>query len=114
MADIQVIVVHNEFQAIAARMRIAAVETVDDIANQIAADIRHTAPSQRLPSTVRIRRPKALRREVTVGDRRRFHAGFVEYGTIDQAAHPFVVPAAEAHRREFMRRIKLTVRASRG
>lgn len=108
--DAKVIVVHNEFQRIAAELRIAAIAVVDDTAQQIAGDIRRTAPSKRIPSAVRVRRPKALRREVTVGDSRRFHAGFVEFGTVDQPAQPFVVPAAEAHRREFMRRMRTIVR----
>lgn len=112
MFDVKVKVEHNDFARIAALIPLRAAEVVEATGQAVAAGMRtRAAGSTRIPSTIKVRRHGALRRDVEAGDLGRgMHAGFLNWGTVDLPAVPFVEPSAEAERSQFVRRMKTVVR----
>ena len=106
-SDVTVVVVRNDFERLRVLLLSEAEHAVADAANKIEADIK-SGSSPRIASTVRTKTSgSGLTATIGVGDRQRaIHAGFEEFGTVTRAAHPVVVPAAEAARGGFMRDMK--------
>jgi hypothetical protein len=95
-------VVRNDFPALAAQLEVDAAKVVAATADRVADGMRSRA-SSRIESTIDVD-VQGSRAEVMAGDlSRAIHAGFVEFGTVDTAAQPFAVPAAEAERQDFVR-----------
>jgi hypothetical protein len=97
-------VTKNNFEAIAQAILTEAAEAVTDSSNKIEASIRANRWSSKVP--VKTRLSSNFQAVVVTGSRKRFWAGLAEWGTIDQAARPVVVPAAERERRAFLARAK--------
>jgi HK97 gp10 family phage protein len=92
-------VVSNRFPALSRKLRRDLSDAIEDLAQDIARDAKAGCPSKRVSGTITVRRRSDLGRSVIAGDKgRAFHAGFLEYGTIDQGPRPFMTPAAEAGR----------------
>jgi HK97 gp10 family phage protein len=71
---------------------------VADVADQVAAGMK-ARTSSRIGDTIDVHRTGDAEATVVAGDKTAaHHAGFVEFGTIDMAADPFAVPAAEEAR----------------
>ena len=102
-----VFVVHNRFEKLAAQLQAEAIDIVEVTSNDIAEEMKSTT-STRIARSVTIRRRNSGKSAtVTAGDRgRAMHAGFFEFGTVDMAGRPFVTPAAENARPEFMRKMR--------
>ena len=101
MAGSTIVVVSNHFEALAVKLRSEAEHLVAETANRIEASMQ-AGSSARIGRTIRTRRRNAgLTVEITAGDRRAIHAGFVEFGTVHRAASPFATPAAEKERHQF-------------
>jgi HK97 gp10 family phage protein len=90
---------YSHLPSMPAQVADAADAIVEAAANQVLAQIRATAPVKGMPVTLKRGRKSIT---VVVGSSRVFYAGFVEYGTVDQAARPFVTPSAEAHKQQFL------------
>lgn len=90
-----------------------APEVVADTTREIAATARATVAVDKriLKRSIRVERGK-LERRVLAGRRgsgkagRGFYAHMVEFGTVRTPAQPFLVPAAEAQRLAFQRRLR--------
>lgn len=104
----RVLILFNRFEELAAKLNAEAIDAVSETAREIETDIKASAPSDRIPRSVIVRRPGTRTQIVAVGDLRRgsMHAGLVEYGTADRAGTPFVTPAAERARPAYMRRMR--------
>ncbi len=106
-------VVYNHFDKYAEMINQQARDLVAKTADEIAADIRASAPGNRIGKSVIIRdQAGGLRKVITVGDLRKksMHAAFVEYGTVHRAATPFATPAAETARPRFVSGMKSLIR----
>ena len=104
--------VKNRYAAIAAATRPAVGEVVDKVTHDIAAGGKDLAPKDTgfLQNSVEadVSRAKSdLRGEVPVGADYGVH---VEYGTVRQAAQPFLTPASEAQREPFARGVAAAVK----
>jgi HK97 gp10 family phage protein len=98
----RVVVVSNRFEELAVKLRSEAEHLVADVANKIEAEMK-AGTSARIGATVRSKVSNGgLTATVTAGDRdRALHAGFEEYGTVDNPGRPFATPAAENNRHRF-------------
>lgn len=107
MADITVVVVHNDFAKLALQLRNEAEQQVAKTANAVEASMK-AASSPRIAKTVRTKRSNGgLTAKIVAGDKAKaIHAGFVEYGTTYTPATPFATPAAEGERPKFMGAMK--------
>lgn len=99
-------VVSNRIAELRRQMNQTTDDVVNDVAQTIATEIKSEHPYKHIAKTVRVRM-SGRGRVVLVGSTQRGHdAGFIEFGTVDQPATPVVVPIAERHRSNFMRRMK--------
>lgn len=64
----------------------------DEESSAIMMEAKTRAPYSKVGIT---KRQRSNRYEVVAGSRKRFWAGFVEWGTAQQPAQPFMTPAAE-------------------
>lgn len=102
-SDSGVQVIFSKFPKVSPEVNQACEDITEETANAIVAKIKATTPNKDIPVTLK---RDGDSRTVVVGSARTFWAGFMEYGTVDQAARPFVTPAAEAEREGFMSRMR--------
>jgi HK97 gp10 family phage protein len=107
----QLRVISNDLDAIARRLVEAASKAAEDTAQDLANDIKETAPAH-IRDDVSVEQDGPLRRIVTVGQRgsASFDAAMQEYGTSQRPANPYVVPAAERQRGRFHERLRGLIR----
>lgn len=95
-------VVKNDFPELAAKLAAGADRIAEETAQDIAGEIRQTAPDH-VKADVSVERDGPGKRVVTVGDLHKlsFDAAMQEYGTASRGARPYVTPAAERARERF-------------
>lgn len=81
---------------------------VERAAQNIKADAKRRVAGYdpRLGGTIRVAKTGPSSREVRVGSRRRFEGHLVEWGSVNNAAHPFMGPAVEAQREPFRKAMR--------
>jgi hypothetical protein len=95
----------NHFPEFARHSKKFGAELVADTANEIEAAVKAKWASTKLP--ISMRTPSAggkILAEVVAGSRKRFYAGFLEFGTVGQAPNPAMTGAAENARPGFLAR----------
>ena len=105
MADgITIVVVKNDFEALAVKLRSEAENLVADTANKIEVEMK-AATTARIAATIASRRSNSgMTATITAGDKKRaIHAGFEEFGTVHNAGRPFATQTAESHRSGFIK-----------
>lgn len=96
----------NIFARLAGDLHEQAAAAVTETAETVAAGMRQRA-SGRIAGTVEVTSTGTMSAEVTAGDLSgAIHAGFVEFGTVDRAAEPFAVPAAEEAGQQHIARMR--------
>lgn len=83
-------------------------ELADEEASKIQAEAKAKAPYAKIGNV----RKRTMKNGyvVAAGSRKRFWAGFVEWGTKDQPAQPFMTPAAESARQRIEIKLKSLAR----
>lgn len=101
--DMRVVVVKNDFVKQALLLQSEAAKHVADVVNQIESEVIRDKPSSDIPVWTTSEKG-GLVGYVHVGNKREgWFAAFPEYGTVDQAANPYVTPVAERLRFVFVR-----------
>lgn len=98
------ITVKSAFEKMAEKILTDAATAVTDSAAAIETEIKGRIWDKKIP--VRTRLTSKFQAHVVVGSRKRFYAGFNEYGTIHQSPKPVVRPAAEHEGARFIRQAK--------
>nr|WP_255699941.1 HK97-gp10 family putative phage morphogenesis protein [Jiella avicenniae] len=97
------------FDAIPRAVREAVIPALDKSADQLVAAAKHLAPEDDgdlKNSICREAGEHDLQRVVKAGDDKAFYAMFVEHGTAETPAQPFMFPAYRLNKDQIQRRLK--------
>ena len=103
---------NRRFAAVSQAARDAVVPALDQGADQLVAAAKHLAPEDDGDLKDSIRKEDGehpLQRVVKAGDDAAFYAMFVEHGTVDKDAQPFLFPAYRLHKRQVENRIRRAI-----
>lgn len=100
---------------IAAEIRPLVDDACGDSAEAMAAGARERVPvdTGELRDSIRAEKTGELEHRAAAGDNKAFYAMFVEMGTRNQPAHPYMIPAFEAEKRVAEGRVVNALRKAR-
>lgn len=102
---VTVTISYNRFEELAAKAEEACYQAVNDAADRIVSEALMLVPrsSGELAKSIRRETLGLGQAAAAAGDRRKaFYASMVEFGTVKTPARPFMTPAAEKGRQQFL------------